>query len=59
MAADLVVTADGRCSLKGRTFACVLGAGGIVADKKEGDGGTPAPTMARRQDGRRGAALPD
>ncbi|MDA1071213.1 MAG: L,D-transpeptidase family protein [Proteobacteria bacterium] len=42
MAADLVVTADGHCSFKGRTFACVLGAGGIVADKKEGDGGTPA-----------------
>jgi L,D-peptidoglycan transpeptidase YkuD (ErfK/YbiS/YcfS/YnhG family) len=42
MAADLVVTADGRCSFKDRTFACVLGAGGIVVDKKEGDGGTPA-----------------
>ena len=42
MAADLVVTADGRCTFGGIVYACVLGSGGIVVDKKEGDGGAPA-----------------
>ena len=27
--------------LRGRRFPCVIGRGGVVADKKEGDGGTP------------------
>jgi len=42
MADDLVVTADGYCAFKGLRYACILGAGGIVTTKKEGDGGTPA-----------------
>ena len=42
MTADLVVSADGRCLFAGRTYPCILGRGGIVTTKKEGDGGTPA-----------------
>jgi L,D-peptidoglycan transpeptidase YkuD (ErfK/YbiS/YcfS/YnhG family) len=42
MPADLVVTADGRCAFRGAVYDCVLGSGGIVVAKKEGDGGTPA-----------------
>lgn len=44
---DLVVTADkpgatqGWAEIDGRKFRCALGRGGIVADKREGDGGTP------------------
>jgi len=39
-AADLVLTPTGLRFL-GRRFACVIGAGGISADKREGDGATP------------------
>jgi len=39
---DLVVTADGRCRVGEAVYRCALGSGGIVADKHEGDGGTPA-----------------
>lgn len=39
--ADLVVTPMGLHFL-GRRFPCVLGRGGVVRDKREGDGGTPA-----------------
>ena len=43
---DLIVTAKigetrGLARLGERTFACTLGRGGLVADKREGDGGTP------------------
>jgi len=38
---DLVVSATRRCRLGETSFRCALGAGGIVADKCEGDGGTP------------------
>ncbi|MGE0661110.1 MAG: L,D-transpeptidase [Reyranellaceae bacterium] len=31
----------GVASLAGRRFACALGSAGIVANKREGDGGTP------------------
>lgn len=37
---DLVVTPQGVRFL-GRRFPCVVGRGGIVGDKREGDGGTP------------------
>lgn len=47
--ADLIVTADGRCRFGGKVYACTLGSGGIVADKKEGDGGTPAGTWPLRR----------
>ena len=38
---DLVVTPTGVRFL-GRRFPCTVGRGGIVASKREGDGGTPA-----------------
>lgn len=38
---DMVVTPMGL-RFAGRRFACTLGRGGIVASKREGDGGTPA-----------------
>lgn len=37
---DMVVTRMGLRIL-GRRFACTVGRGGVVADKREGDGGTP------------------
>ncbi|MEM7490105.1 MAG: L,D-transpeptidase family protein [Pseudomonadota bacterium] len=39
-AADLVVTPMG-VRFRGRRFPCVVGRGGVVAGKREGDGGTP------------------
>jgi L,D-peptidoglycan transpeptidase YkuD (ErfK/YbiS/YcfS/YnhG family) len=52
---DLVVTADapgatqGWAQLGTRKFRCALGRGGIVADKREGDGGTPVGSFPLRQ----------
>lgn len=48
-AVDLVVSIDGRCRFGGRDFACTLGSGGIVTDKKEGDGGTPVGAWPLRR----------
>ena len=41
-AEDLAVAGDGYARFAGRRYRCALGAGGIVAVKREGDGGTPA-----------------
>jgi len=41
--ADLVVTRHGA-RFMGRRFPCAIGRGGITADKREGDGATPAGT---------------
>ena len=38
---DLIVTSDGTAELGDRRFPCAVGRGGIVDDKREGDGGTP------------------
>ncbi|MBM2575282.1 L,D-transpeptidase family protein [Jannaschia sp. Os4] len=38
--ADIVVTPTGA-RFMGRVLPCTVGRGGIVADKREGDGGTP------------------
>jgi L,D-peptidoglycan transpeptidase YkuD (ErfK/YbiS/YcfS/YnhG family) len=44
---DLIVTADGPGATSGTVilgrfaWPCALGRGGIIADKREGDGGTP------------------
>ena len=38
---DLVVDRRGMVRFMGRTIPCAIGKGGIVADKREGDGGTP------------------
>lgn len=52
---DLVVTADapgatqGWAEIGGRKFRCALGRGGIVIDKREGDGGTPVGSFPLRR----------
>lgn len=59
---DLVLTPSGLL-FAGRRFACTIGRGGVVADKREGDGGTPKGLhricgMFYRPDRLRGAVLP-
>ena len=39
---DLVVKPDGTASYGGRTYRCAVGRGGVVRDKTEGDGASPA-----------------
>ncbi len=39
---DVVVSADGWLGWPGRRVRCALGRGGVRADKREGDGATPA-----------------
>ena len=46
---DLDVSADGWLAAGGRRYRCSLGRGGIVADKREGDGGTPAGAFPLRR----------
>lgn len=46
---QITVTAPGRLVCAGRTFRCALGRGGIVLDKVEGDGGTPAGVWPLRR----------
>ena len=60
--ADLVLTPSGL-RFAGRRFACTIGRGGVVADKREGDGATPRGIhrimgMYFRPDRLRGADLP-
>jgi L,D-peptidoglycan transpeptidase YkuD (ErfK/YbiS/YcfS/YnhG family) len=38
---DIQVSADGWLEWRGRRLRCALGRGGVVTDKREGDGGTP------------------
>lgn len=38
----------GQLHFNGRTYACALGRGGIVIDKREGDGATPVGTFPLR-----------
>lgn len=42
---ELVVSDDGAATMAGGRFACALGRGGVVGDKREGDGATPAGVM--------------
>lgn len=44
-----IVFADGRLLLGQRVFRAALGAGGVRADKQEGDHATPAATMPLRR----------
>jgi L,D-peptidoglycan transpeptidase YkuD (ErfK/YbiS/YcfS/YnhG family) len=43
------VTPDGLLRFRGETLRCALGAGGIRADKIEGDGATPAGLLPLRR----------
>ncbi|MDF1720033.1 MAG: L,D-transpeptidase family protein [Minwuia sp.] len=45
----LHVFGDGFARLGRSTYDCALGSSGIVADKREGDGGTPVGTFAIRR----------
>ena len=44
-----IVHPDGRLVAGDRVFPCVLGKGGIRADKREGDGATPVGTFPLRR----------
>lgn len=44
-----IVTSGGRLALADRRFRAALGRGGIRADKREGDGGTPVGILPLRQ----------
>ena len=46
---EIAVSAEGWLAAGGRRWRCALGRGGIVADKREGDGGTPAGRLALRR----------
>ena len=46
---DLIVRPGGRAEWNGRRLRCAVGRGGIVRDKREGDGGTPAGAWPMRE----------
>jgi len=46
---EILVTPTGRVIAGTKRFACTLGRAGIVADKREGDGGTPRGRFVLRQ----------
>jgi len=46
---EITVFADGRLEWPGGAFRCVLGRGGVKADKREGDGATPVGTYPLRR----------
>jgi L,D-peptidoglycan transpeptidase YkuD (ErfK/YbiS/YcfS/YnhG family) len=46
---DIQVSRDGTVTYPGGTFRCALGRGGIRADKREGDGGTPVGCFPLRR----------
>ncbi|WP_448192176.1 L,D-transpeptidase family protein [Azospirillum sp. sgz301742] len=46
---DITVFADGRLTWPGGVFRCALGRGGVKADKREGDGGTPVGVFPLRR----------
>ncbi len=46
---ELVVRASGKAWWAGRHMLCAVGRAGIVGDKREGDGGTPAGRWPMRE----------
>jgi L,D-peptidoglycan transpeptidase YkuD (ErfK/YbiS/YcfS/YnhG family) len=46
---ELVVRADGAAGWAGRRLRCAVGRAGIVEDKREGDGGSPAGRWPMRE----------
>lgn len=49
MTSTALVTPDGLLRFRGETLRCALGAGGVRADKREGDGATPAGLLPLRR----------
>jgi L,D-peptidoglycan transpeptidase YkuD (ErfK/YbiS/YcfS/YnhG family) len=45
----ITLTTDGYLRFRALTFRCALGKGGVKADKREGDGATPAGVWPLRQ----------
>lgn len=48
-AADLIVAADGTALWRGKPLRCAIGRSGVSANKREGDGATPAGTFVLRR----------
>ncbi len=46
---DILVSPDGFLTWNGEKFRCAVGKGGILEDKKEGDGGTPVGCFSLRE----------
>ena len=46
---DLIVPGDGTARWGGHVFRCAIGRGGLVAQKREGDGGTPVGAWPMRR----------
>ncbi len=46
---EIVVTADGTLAWNDKSLRCALGRGGVRADKREGDGATPAGRFPLRR----------
>lgn len=55
---EIRVTAAGELAWNDRRVRCALGRGGVVADKREGDGATPAGRFPLRRVLYRGDRLP-
>lgn len=49
MSSDRIVVAGGKLHFRGASYPCAVGKSGVTADKKEGDGRTPAGTFALRE----------
>ena len=46
---NILINPSGQLSWQGKNFKCALGRGGIVKDKKEGDGATPVGCFPIRE----------
>ena len=46
---EIRVSGEGWLAAAGRRWACALGRAGLVADKREGDGGTPTGRLPLRR----------
>jgi len=46
---EIAVSPDGWLQAAGRRWRCALGRAGVVADKREGDGGTPRGVLPLRR----------
>jgi L,D-peptidoglycan transpeptidase YkuD (ErfK/YbiS/YcfS/YnhG family) len=46
---DLIVSASGEARWGKRRFRCALGKGGVISDKREGDGATPIGAWPMRR----------